>query len=145
MCADRSVRYGWEKSPIDMCAFLLRNLLAIGNDAADLLRVTGGLDLIGMSLGRSARFGRSVSDVGVASGCAGDDGIIAGGLGPGAAGAEIAIDRVMRLVCDDCSGVAVGCDDVICWVGANDRVGVEDDMDGAGGVVGRVVCPVGIG
>ena len=145
MCADRSVRYGCDKSPIDMCALLLLNLLAIGNDAADLLRVTGGLDLTGMSLGRSTGFGRSVSDVEVASDCAGDDGIIAGGLGPGAAGAEIAIDRVMRLVCADCSGVAVDCDDVICWVGADDRDDVEDGMGGAGGVVGRVVCLVGIG
>ena len=51
MCADRSVRYGWEKSPIDTCALLLRNLLAIGNNMADLLRVIGGLGLTGMSLG----------------------------------------------------------------------------------------------
>ena len=137
MCADRSVRYGWEKSPIDMCALLLRNLLAIGNDAADLLRMTGGLDLTGMSLGRSTGFGRSVFDVEVASDCAGDDGIISGGLGPGAAGVEIAIDRVMRLVCADCSGVVVGCDEVSCWGCASDRVGVEDDMGETGGVWGR--------
>ena len=66
MCADRSVRYGWEKSPIDMCALLLRNrpngyrpngVTAIGNDAADLLRVTGGLDPTRMRiLGKSDSF-----------------------------------------------------------------------------------------
>ncbi len=51
MCADRSVKYGWEISPIDMCALLLRSLLATGSDMADLLRVIGGLDLIGMIFG----------------------------------------------------------------------------------------------
>ncbi len=50
MCADRSVRYGWERSPIDICAPLLRGLQAIGNDIADLLCVIGGLDLAGMLL-----------------------------------------------------------------------------------------------
>ena len=52
MCADRSVRYGWERSSIDRCALLLRSLLAIGNDNVDLLRVIGGLALAGMSLWR---------------------------------------------------------------------------------------------
>ena len=47
ICADRSVKYGWEQSSTDRCALLLRSLLAIGNDIAVLLRVTGGLDLVG--------------------------------------------------------------------------------------------------
>ena len=50
MCADRSVRYGWEKSPTDKCAVLLRSLLAIGSDIDALLRVIGGLDLAGILL-----------------------------------------------------------------------------------------------
>ena len=87
--------------------------------------------------------------LGVASGCAGGDSDIAGGLEPVAAGARIAIERVTRLVCADSSGVAVDCDDVIDWVGADDRDDVDDGMgaatDGAGGIVGRVVCLVGIG
>ena len=50
MCVDKSIRYGWEKSPTDRCAVLLRSLLAIGNDIVALLRVIGGLDMAGMPL-----------------------------------------------------------------------------------------------
>ena len=50
MCADKSVRYGWERSPIDRCAVLLRSLAAIGCSVAALLRVIGGPDLVGTSL-----------------------------------------------------------------------------------------------
>ena len=87
--------------------------------------------------------------LGVVSSCAGGGSDIAGELEPVAAGARIAIERVTRLVCADSSGVAVDCDDVIGWVGADDRDDVDDGMDaatgGAGGIVGRVVCLVGIG
>ena len=63
MCADRSVRYGWERSSIDRCALLLRSLLAIGNDIVDLLRVIGGLDLACMLLWRWTESDRDASEV----------------------------------------------------------------------------------
>ncbi len=87
--------------------------------------------------------------LGVLSGSAGGGSDIAVELEPVADGARIAIERVTRLVCADSSGVAVDCDDVIGWVGADDRDGVDDGVgaatDGAGGIVGRAVCLVGIG
>ena len=117
MCADRSVRYGWGKSPIDTCALLLRSLLAIGSDMADLLRVIGGLDLIGTVLvwwigsvpGTSNVVGawRVCVMLRVASDCAGGDGDTAGGFESVAAGSVVAMERVTRLVCAVCSRVAV--------------------------------------
>ena len=153
MCADRSVRYGWGKSPIDTCALLLRSLLAIGSDMADLLRVIGGLGLTGTFLVWWIGSGPGASNVAsaggvcvtlrVASGCAGGDGDTAGGFEPVAAGAIVAMERVTRLVCAVCSRVAVDCDDAIGWMGADG--GGDVAFGGTGGVVGRVACLVCVG
>ena len=109
MCADRSVKYGWEVSPTDMCALLLRSLLATGSDMADLLRVIGGLDLIGMVFGGWTGSDCGASNVGDAwvvwccalpgmvSGCAGSGDGVVGGSGLAPVGTGIAIERVTRL------------------------------------------------
>jgi hypothetical protein len=127
---------------------LLRSLLAIGSDMANLLRVIGGLDLIGMVLvwwigsvpGTSNVFGawRVWVTLRVASGCADGDGDTAGGFESVVAGAIVAMERVTRLICAVCSRVAVDWDDAIGWVGADG--GGDVAFGGTGGVVGRVAC-----
>ena len=54
MCADKSIKYGWRVSAAARCADLLRSRLAIGCDAAVLLRVRGGLGGRGAGSGDSS-------------------------------------------------------------------------------------------
>ncbi len=63
-----------------------------------------------------------------------------GGIEVVVAGARVTIERVTRLVCDDCSGVAVDCDDAIGWVDADD---MDEAADGTGDAVERLICVVG--
>ena len=74
-------------------------------------------------------------------GAAGGGGTV-GGIEAVVAEARVAIERVTRLVCADCSGVAVDCDDAIGWVGADD-IDEDEVADGTGGAVERVICLVG--
>ena len=138
ICADRSVRYGWEQSSTDRCALLLRSLLAIGNDIAVLLRVTGGLDLVGILGGIRCSVLLEVSSSWVDAGGVGG---IAGEVGVVVAGAGVPIERVILLFC---SGVAVDCDGVFCCVRADDGGSVVGCV-GAGTVAGWLVYLIGIG